>query len=314
MRLITPKVPAFNDLEKHIKEILDSKNLTTGKWVKKVEDKIKKIHGCKYCVLSDNATTSFMLLFKSVEKHYKFNSIYIQDFTWKSIKNILSWIYKGKVSYVDINKDNWLAEEPKNRDCLFIPNMTFGNVKTYKHDRTIYDSSHCIGNKECNGRGYGEIISFSPAKMISGCEGGCVITNKKKIYEEVLRLRRFHGRISELNALFLYYNLKNLTNAIKLKKNIDSDYRKGLNRYFQTWFPASNSFTTNEIVYVHPKMNDKKRKKLKKLFAIRQRYESTNLKNKNSLWVYNNQIVLPQVTGKEQEEVIKKLNESCPRL
>jgi len=313
MRLITPSSPNYKDLEKPIREILKSKDLTTGKWTKKVEEKIKKIHGCKYCILTGNATTSFMLLIKAVEKQFKFKSIYMQDFTWQSTKNIVEWLYKGKIHYVDINKSTWLAEEP-NKDCLFIPNMTFGNVKTYKHKNTIYDSSHSIGNKECNGRGFGEIISFSPAKMITGCEGGCVITNNEKIYEEVLRLRSFHGRVSELDALFLYYNLNNLEKQIKLKKKIDDYYSCELNVDFETWVLGNINFTTNEIVYTHPKMNDKKREELGKLFPIRLRYKPTNKKNKNSMWIYKHHIVLPQVTGKAQMEVIKKLNESCSHL
>ena len=308
MRLITPTSPNYKDLEKPIKKILKSKELTIGRWTKKVEEKIKKIQGCKYCILCVNATTSFMLLLKAVEKQFNFKSIYMQDFTWESTKNIVEWLYgKGKINYVDINKDNWLAEEPKNKDCLFIPNMTFGNVKTYKHKKTIYDSSHSIGNKECNGRGFGEIISFSPAKMITGCEGGCVITNNKKIYEEVLRLRRFHGRISELNALFLYHNLNNLRKQIKLKKDINKDYRLNLDNNFHSWFPEGK-FTINEIVYTHPMMNHKKRADFAKLFPIRLRYKPTNQKNKNSRWIYKHQIVLPQVVGKEQMDVIKKLS------
>jgi len=314
MKLITPKIPEYKELEKGIKEILKTKQLTTGKYTKLVEEEIKKIHGCKYSLLVSSGTTAFMLLLSAVNKFYKHKETICQDFTWESVKHLVLLMAASPPSFCDINKDTWLAEEPTNKEALFIPNMTFGNCITYKHKKTIYDSSHCLGNPICNGRGYGEIISFSPAKMISACEGGCIITNNKKIYDECLWLRQYHGRISELNALFLYHNLKNLDKEIERKVEIDIKYMEGFgNESFYSWTYDKENWCNipNEFVYTNPKMNDKIRKKLSEVFDIRLRYKPTEKDNKNSWYIYNHQIVLPQVGGEKQKEVIKKLNEIC---
>ena len=311
MKLINPSVPKYRILASHIKEILNSKELTTGKWTKKVEDKIKEIHKCKYCLLLSSASTAFMLLLSAVNKNIKYSKTVIQDFTWESIKQIVTMMNNiYDIEYCDINNNDWIAEEPEDKDCLFIPNMTFGNVKTFKHKKTIYDSSHCLGNKECNGRGLGEIISFSPAKIITGCEAGCIITNNKKIYNECLELRKYHGRVSELNALFLYYNLDNLKEEQTRKYNIWQLYKTNLNHTFKTW--SKNKFSTSiypsEFVYTHSKMTPQIRKKLEKIFPIRLRYKPINNKNLISKYIYNHQIVLPQINKKEQMEVINILN------
>jgi len=315
MKLIYPSRPSWNQVEKGFKEIHTSNNLVTGEWTKKVEDKIKQIHGCKYCVLLSSATVGFMTLLKAVEKHYTIKDILMQDFTWESTKDIVSWMYPlVHKEYCDVDMIEWIAEEPDLKsDSLFIPNMTFGNTKTFKHKFTIYDSAHCLGNPVCNGRGLGEILSFSPAKVITGCEGGCVITNNRKIYKEVLNLRAKHGRLSELNACYLYYNLQNLTLELSRKSMIDDYYLMNLNQQYFSWTYGCPYFENipNEIVYINATMNEKKRKKLRKTFDIRMRYKPTSSTSINSQYIYDHQIVLPQVSGKQQKEVIKVLNEIC---
>lgn len=311
MKLINPVVPKWKELEKDFKKIVKSKELTTGTWTKKVEEKIKKIHNCKYCLVVSSATNAFYLLLNAVNKLYSPSKCVMQDFTWQSTKDIAKLFFKDSISFVDVDKSNWISKEPSSKNVLFIPNMTFGSVETFKHKKTIYDSSHCLGNNSCNGRGYGEIISFSPAKMITACEGGCIITNNKKIYYEALTMRRYHGRISEFNSCFFYHNLDNLNIKVLEKSIIDNLYFCNLDKY-ETWKP-SYKFPTypNEIVYTHPKMNKKRRREMSKLFDIRLRYKPSNKLNKNSMWIYKHQIVLPSVDGKKQMEVIKKLNEIC---
>lgn len=308
VNLITPPVPEYNKLEKPFKKILKSKQLVNGKWTEKVEERIKKIHNCKYCVLFSSATIAYMTLLQYCLNKNKFRNIYMQDFTWESTKQITEWLRDVPIEYVDVNIENWIAEEPQvAEDTLFIPNMTFGNTKTFKHKNTIYDSSHCLGNKKVNGRGIGEIISFSPAKTITGCEGGCIITNKKDVYNYCLKLRRYHGRISELNACFLYYNLDNLDKQLSWKDDNDNWYIAEL--YSCGYKTHNGEIIPNELVFTHEKMNSKKRNQMKNYFDIRLRYKPWDNMNYNSKWIYDHQIVLPCCNRKERDKIIDKLKE-----
>ena len=135
MKLINPPKPNWKNIERGLREIHKSNQLVTGDYTELVEEEIKQIHGCKYCVVLSSATTAFTLLLKAVEKYYTISDIMMQDFTWESTKDIVSWMYPMIFKeYCDIDKDTWLAEEPEYKlNRLFIPNMTFGNVKTYKH-------------------------------------------------------------------------------------------------------------------------------------------------------------------------------------
>lgn len=306
IKIVNPCVPDWGELEKDFRRIVKSKNLTTDKWCEKVEKEICKIHKCKYVVLTGSATGAFLLVLISMK--YKFSDILMQDFTWKSMKNVVGEIAK----FVDIDKDTWLADEPKDKDCLFIPNMTFGNIKTYNHKNTIYDSTHCFGNEFCNGRGLGELISFSPAKIITGCEGGAFITNNKKLYQKVKELRRFHNRISEFNSCFLYHNIKNLLKEKEKRVEQEELYLSELGKLgFKTWKYdcswKSLYITPSCIVMTHHKMNNEKREKLSKLIKIKQRYKPTNKSNKNSKWIYDHMIMLPMVNDKIQDKIIKEI-------
>lgn len=316
--IVNPEVPKWSVLEKDFKEIVNSKQLSTSKWTEKVEEEICRIHNCKFAVLTGSATGAFKIVLLAMKKiGYGFNSIKMQDFTWQSMKDIVEIYYNAEakysnIEYVDVNKETWLAEEPSEA-CLFIPNMTFGNCKTYKHKETIYDSTHCFGNSFCNGRGYGEILSFSPAKIITGCEGGAFITNNKKLYEKVKELRRYHNRISEFNACFLFHNIKNLDEEITKREVFDQFYENNLFLSWDTWQIDKSYYDyepqTNVIVYVHPKVNSKIREQLGKLFRIKQRYKNTDPSNKNSAWIYKHMIMFPLIEdAKKCDELIKKIS------
>lgn len=300
IKLVNPSIVKWYKLRKHLKEILTSKELTTGKWTKKCEEEIKRIHDCKYCVLTGSGTAAFMLLLSATNEAYNHNRVLMQDFTWRSTKDIAKIMNKN-LELVDVDKDTWLAEEPKDKDCLFIPNMTFGNVKTYKHKKTLYDSAHCFGNAVCNGRGYGEILSFSPAKMSTAGEGGAIITNNKKIYLNAYKNRRYHGRISEMNACLLYYNMKDIIKNRAKKVSAYMYYTTNLPHGFKQQHPVH--LTPNELVVMHKDAN-KMRKRLSSIVDIRQRYAPTNKKNTISQMLYDNGIVLP---SEHIDEIIKIL-------
>ena len=304
-KLIIPAIPDWNDICDDIKNIYESKNLTTGEWVEKVEKKICELHGCKYALLTGSGSLAFLLLLKSLPK--QFDKVYMQDFTWNSTKILIEWLYPGKVEYIDVNKETWLAEEPDFEESLFIPNMTFGNVKSYKYPYTIYDSAHCGGLKECNGRGFGEIISFSPAKATTGIEGGALITNNEEIYNKAKILRRFLARITEINARVLYENLLKIENRLKEKKEIYEKYKKNLSDLY-TLQKIDGRSTYNEIGLIVKNKRDDFIDKLKEIFDIRLRYEPNSKLTQNTNYLYNHIIIVPSSPGHDIDRYIEVLN------
>lgn len=306
IQIVNPNMPSYLNYIKKVNKIFNSKQLVMGEYTKKCEEEIKKRHCCKYVLLLSSATIAFQLMHHTVKKLYNHKETHMQDYTWQSMKDVID--FSGDiVNYVDINPDDWVANEPTKKNILFIPNMTFGNVKTYLHQQTVYDSSHCFGMSECWGRGYGEILSFSPAKIVPSGEGGAIITNNKQIYDECYKLRRYHGRLSELNAAFLYMNMLNY-DKIKAKHQesykVYSENLKGVHRQY-----VVETHNHNVIVFYMLKYNND-RNQINKLFRMKQRYNVNKPKtNIVSNTLYNDMLVLPVIIGLKQMKLIKQLNE-----
>jgi len=79
IKLVNPNI---NYNIKEIDNILKSKWVTDGKWVRKLEEKIKDIHEVKYAVATSSGTTAAMLLLKSLP--FKVETIAMPAFTWGS--------------------------------------------------------------------------------------------------------------------------------------------------------------------------------------------------------------------------------------
>ena len=303
IEIVDPILPEWNELEKDFKQILKSKRLVLGKWTEKVEKKICKLHECKYSLLVSSATMALTLLIKSAKKRYLVDKAIVTDYTFKSVKDVVEDLFTN-FEYIDFEEEKNLSYSD-----LLIPNMFFGNTHKTKHPFTIYDSSHCLGNKECNGRGIGEILSFAPAKIIVGGEGGAIITNDKKIYEDCKKMRRYHGRLSEINACLLYHNLRNLWDKKDSIHTSFSNYYLHLSFKDKKWEPFGDIEEMTSIIFTHPKLNNRTRKELSKYMRIKQRYEPSDPANENSKWIYNHMIMLPVLHDKKQRFLIKKLLE-----
>ncbi len=114
------------------------------------------------------------------------------------------------------------------------------------------DAAHALGAK-LNGRPIGEwgdiaCFSLSRGKLVSGGEGGIIVTNNETIFEKAVsltqhpqRMQRIKGpihienfglnfRIHPLAALLALSDVKNMEEKIKHRGDIINAYRQGLNK------------------------------------------------------------------------------------
>lgn len=301
IKLVNPNI---NYNIKEIDNILKSKWVTDGKWVRKLEEKIKDIHEVKYAVATSSGTTAAMLLLKSLP--FKVETIAMPAFTWGSIKQLVDWL-GYKVKWVDINPDDWSADFRGVKADLYFPTYTFGNFSPYKwfNHPMIFDAAHCVGNTFVQGQGYGSFFSFSPAKAFTGTEGGMLITNDERVYEKAKYYKRFMGRMEEINAYIALQNLKKRKSILKTKEKIFNYYKEQFNGFgtFQEIYHRSNyneiglSFNANcvkEIVV----------EELKEKMDIRYRYKSDELPNSYSSLLYAKILMLPGNSMKEAKRVV----------
>lgn len=305
IKLIDPNI---NYNIKEIDNILKSKWVTTGKWVKKLEEEVCKIHNVNYAVATSSGTMACMLLLKSLP--IKVETIAMPAFTWDSIKHAVKWL-GYKVKWVDINADNWMADFTGVKADLYMPTYTFGNFEFYNDDKfpMIFDAAHCLGNMFVSGEGYGSFFSLSPAKAFTGCEGGILITNNKEVYEKALELRRFMGRLEEINAYICLQNLKKARKIIENKNKIFKYYKEQLNEY--GYFQEVNITNYNEIGFVCKDLTERSllHIELKDKMDIRMRYASPELSISNSTYIFERIIMLPGNSMKEAKQVVKMIKE-----
>lgn len=135
-----------------------------------------------------------------------------------------------------------------------------------KHGLKVFeDAAQALGAKykgRCAGTfGEAACISFYPAKTL-GClgDGGCLITNNDRIYEQVSLLRD-HGRddsgdvvlwglnsrLDNLQAAILHHKLRSYDQAIARRREIAAQYHEALRAYPQLHLPPAPDADPNHF-------------------------------------------------------------------
>jgi len=216
MRSIIPYSTQYinNKDIRSVKNVLLSKNLTSGKKTLQFEYKIKSFIKCKYSLAVINASSALILACRAlnVEKN---------DIVWTSnityVASINAAIHCGaKIDLIDINLNDYnicldalhkkliYAKKNKKLPKVIVVVHLGGyssNLKKIKKLSKIYkfkiieDASHAFGSKYEN-RYIGDcyfsdicVFSFHPVKVITTAEGGAITTNNKKIFQKIKQLR-----------------------------------------------------------------------------------------------------------------------------
>ena len=206
-----------------VNQVLKSQFLTQGPYVKKFENKLKKISLSKYAVSANSATSCLMLACRALELK-KNDLVWTSPITFVSTAN--SAIHCGaKIDLVDINletgnisikslKKKLLDAKKKNQLPKLVIPVHFAGQPTEQKEiwklskeynfKILEDASHSIGakhHKEIVGScKWSDIVvmSFHPVKPITTGEGGVALTNKKKLAQK-MELLRTHGIEKKLN-------------------------------------------------------------------------------------------------------------------
>ena len=198
-------------------EVLQSDWLTQGPAINRFEQAVADYCGVKYAVAVSNATAALHIACLAV-------GLVDQDWLWTTPNTFVAsancGLYCGaKVDFVDINPHTYnlsidelerkLANASKQGSLpkVLIPvhfagqSCEMDKIRALSQQygfKVIEDASHAIGGKYQDKRiGCCEfsdlaVFSFHPVKIITTGEGGMVLTNRKDLYEKLIRLRS-HG-------------------------------------------------------------------------------------------------------------------------
>lgn len=240
--------------KKQVLEVLEKGNLCRlykGSFAERFEKKWSQFTGSKYCITTSNGTVSLQLALKALGVKPQ-DKVITTPVTFIATASSISELY-GIPVFVDIDYNTGQIsaesiEEKIDNDTKGVIGVHYGGYP-FDLDKVkkvckkyglflIEDCAHAHGTK-WKGKhvgNFGEFGSFSfqESKSLQSGEGGCVITNNKKLYEEALLIHNIgrvlgrpgyyhyilssNYRLSELLAGLLLSQITELNRQTKIKE------------------------------------------------------------------------------------------------
>jgi len=271
---------------------LESGQLTNGVWVRELERKIKEHYNVEYCIATSSCTQALLICLAQTQR-----DIQTTAFNWWSDFYLMDFLHK-KVRWIDIDKETWLPIEEYAIPSLYL--HTFGNTGKSFHPNTIYDGSHCLFSK-FEDIGLATCISLAPTKLITGGEGGLILTNDDKFAKSTTLLRDRCCRMPEANAIIALQTLQYKDKILEWKAEVANYYMNKLPGYFQEIPYHSN---LNTIGFLNAK-----KLKMPEHIDFRQYYQPVieSLKLSNTKYVYDNIICLPSYYDCPYEQIVNDI-------
>jgi len=200
----------------NIKKVIKINYPNQGKFTKKFEKKISKIIKVKYAVAVPSGTVALFMALKALGVG-KNDNVVVPNLTFVATANAVA-MSGAKVVLVDIDKKNLgiclnslktIVKKKKIKAIIPVHisgrgSNIFEVIKFAKKNNitVIEDAAEAFFSKKKYFLGsIGDVgcFSFSPNKIITTGQGGAIVTNKKKIYLTLLKLRD-QGRIGKVTG------------------------------------------------------------------------------------------------------------------
>lgn len=205
-----PNIEAGEDILREIGGIINSGWVSIGEYVEALETHFKAMFRVKHAIGCSSATTGLIIAMKAAG--WQGSAINLPAFTWPSSLYAVNCV-NGTPLFHDIDPDTWLMQEPHHTHGKALLVDTFGSMiehfEGFKKEDTIIDAAHGYGLKYLGKRGIAEVVSLSFTKVITGMEGGMILTDCDKLSRVATELRRLSGRMGEINALVCLESIKN---------------------------------------------------------------------------------------------------------
>jgi len=289
-------------VESLIDMIVDSGVLTNGSFCRELEEMVSSLYHVDYVFTCSSGSVGLWIALNVL----KTRKVIMPSFTWKSLKYVTA---NYEVKWLDIDRKTWLPKIEKKEVGTYIINLTFGNVDDYsdkipKGSHLIYDGAHAFGARIPD---WGDIFVFSlaPTKPFTTGEGGLIVTNDPKLAREIEQMRNACGRMTELQAVLGQIYLGKLGTVLTRRRKIWDYYRRRL-----PYKPQKIAKSTSYSVYgmlVEPHEREKLVKRIEGKMEYKIYYEPihTDLKLKNTEYVYHRILCIPSYADVNEEKVVK---------
>ena len=239
-----------------ISDCFEANWITEGPKAQEFDKKLRELTGAKYGVFAPNGTLGLFLALKALNIK-KNDEVIVPDFTFIGSANAVE-MTGAKPVFCDVNKQNFQIDLDSAEKTItkktkaIMPVHIYGTMVEMdkiidfakKHNLVIIeDAAQAIGvkyNSQHAGT-FGDIgvFSFFADKTITTGEGGYIVTNCGKTYNNLLFLRNqgrlnrgtfihpeigYNFRITDMQAAIGLTQLSKLNDIINRKRNIKNQY------------------------------------------------------------------------------------------
>jgi len=227
------KINFINQDLKVVNNIFKNGWLTHGKYTSLFEDQLKKYTGAKYAITMSSCTAALHLSciaagFKRgdevlVPAQTHTATAHAVEYTGAKVKLIDVDLLSGNINFEKLKK----SISPRTKGVIIVHMAGFPcdlkniiNLCKKKKLKLIEDCAHGLGtrykNKNVGNFGISGCFSFYPTKQITTGEGGALITNSKKMYNLISKLKAFgidkdinqRKKPGEYDVKYLGYNYR----------------------------------------------------------------------------------------------------------
>lgn len=227
-------------------------------YIKKFEQKFAEYIGVKYAISTSSCTGAMHLALAAL--HVKAgDEVIVPDITWIATAAVVTYLGATPV-FVDVDKDTWTMDPESLKKAITAKTKGIMPVHLYGHPAdmdeinkiakehglfVLEDAAPSIG-AEYKGRKTGSLgnvgaFSFQGAKLLVTGEGGMLVTNDDKIYEEASFLAN-QGRSRTVPFLIekigYKYKMSNIQAALGLAQLERIDELIEKKRQIYGWYKA----------------------------------------------------------------------------
>jgi dTDP-4-amino-4,6-dideoxygalactose transaminase len=250
-------LPTWEAFEAAFKGVFRRRYFTNhGPLVQELDKRFAEHIGVRHAISVTNGTVALMVAAKALDLR---GEIIIPAFTFSATAQAMAWAGLNVV-LCDVDPKTHTLTAP-----LVAPHIselttavlgvhTWGRacdplrLQELCRDKGIslfFDAAHAIDcthkGKKCGHFGDLETFSFHATKALSGCEGGCVVTNDDELADRVRTVRNFHvsqsfskvplrinGKMSEAQAAMVLMGIDMLPHVIQNNRQIYETYRSDI--------------------------------------------------------------------------------------
>lgn len=222
-------------------KIIRSGRFCLGKYTNKLEQHFQKKFDVKHAIACANATSGLLIALKALGLN---GTVALPAFTWPSTLYALECNSLSPL-YMDVDMLAWNMQRPPkfivNNGVILdeivaaVPVDTFGNGCNCEFDGPIvYDAAHSYGVTGLGKRGIVEVVSLSFTKLITGMQGGIILTDNSDLEKDMREYARLSAKLCEVNAYIALKEIKKFQERVETRKRIIDSYIKNLKVEYNT--------------------------------------------------------------------------------